>query len=291
MKFSSSSLFLASCFGFFLLVLSFSACDEPEPEPAYLIVEGAIDPNTGETDEDLAIFEVWLFVDSVFLGAYDLPARIPILTTGSATIELSWGIRQDGRSQVPEAYPFYTTIVQTLDLIPGNTINLGTLPVTYTSETNIIINEDFEPGGQPAFPIILTGTGGIQVSTQDVYQGQGSGKITLTEANPTVEVASRESFTGLTDQMRGNVWIEINFRSDVPVIWGVTGVLPGMGFSRFYDPGFVASTRWQKIYLNVTAPVGTSTLEAYNFGLFTTLNGTELTEANVFLDNIKVLYL
>lgn len=274
-----------------LLLFLLVACDKSEPEPAYLLVEGALSTETGEREDALAIMEVWLFVDGTFLGAYDLPARIPVLTTGSAEVELRWGIRQDGRSQVPDIYPFYTPILRTLDLAPGSTTDLGILPVTYSPETNIIINENFEPGIQRVFTDIVRGESGVEVTTEDVYQGQASGKITLSPDNTVVEIASRSTYSGLTDLMRGNVWIEVTFRSDVPVIWGVVGLLPGQGFSRFYDPGFNPSTTWRKIYFNVTAAVGTSLLENYNFALFTSVADAEVMEGNVFLDNIKVLYL
>jgi hypothetical protein len=254
-------------------------------------VEGALSTETGERETDLSISEVWLTVDGIFLGAYDIPARIPVLTAGLATVDLRWGIRQDGRTQFPDIYPFYEPILRTIDLVPGSTINLGILPVSYSAETNIIINEDFEPNNQRSFTDILAGESGLVASTENVYQGEASGKITLTPGNQTVEIASRDVYSGLTDFMRGNVWIEVTFRSDVPVIWGVVGILPGVGLSRFYDPGFNPSDTWRKIYFNVTGAVGNSLLEEYNFSLFTSINGAEITSGNVFLDNIKVLYL
>lgn len=274
-----------------LLLLLLVACDKSEPEPAYITVEGALSTETGEREVDLAVMEVWIFVDDTFLGAYDLPARIPVLASGTTEVELRWGIRVDGRSQVPDIYPFYEPILRTIDLVPGSTTDLGVLPVTYSAETNIIINENFEPGSQRIFTDIIRGEGGLEVSTENVYQGQASGKITLSPDNIAVEVASRDTYSGLTDQMRGNVWIEVTFQSDIPVIWGIVGILPGSGFSRFYDPGFNPSTTWQKIYFNVTAAVGTSLLEDYNFSLFTSVADAEVMEGTVFLDNIKVLYL
>ncbi|MEM9836072.1 MAG: hypothetical protein AAF828_06195 [Bacteroidota bacterium] len=274
-----------------LLLCFMMACDDPEPQPAFIVVEGVENTSTGENADDLSITEVWLFTNGDFLGAYAIPARIPVLLTGTTAVEIRLGVRQDGRSIVPEIYPFYRTFNRTVDLQPGVETNLGTIPVSYTTETNFALSEDFEPGRPRVFTEVITGETGAVASSETVYQGTASGKITLTDDVRTVEIATAESFSDLTSFSVGNVWVEVNYLSDVPVIWGIVGIAPGAGFTRIYDPGFNPSSEWNKIYFNLTGVVGNSMLDSYNFALTAFMNDPEQTMGTVFLDNIKVLYL
>ena len=89
----------------------------------------------------------------------------------------------------------------------------------------------------------------------------------------------------------GQVWLEVDFRSDASVIWGVVEpVFPGESPRRFYDPGFIGQTNWTKIYFNLTEVIVLSDLPQYRFGLTAFLNDLEQDSGTIYLDNIKVLY-
>jgi nicotinamide riboside kinase len=102
-----------------------------------------------------------------------------------------------------------------------------------------------------------------------------------------VEVASAESFSGLTD-VRNYVWLEMDFRSDANGQWGATGA-NGIDIIRFFDAGFRPRTEWTKVYFNLTETIIESTLDEYRFNL-TTLLPPELSEGAVYLDNIKLIH-
>lgn len=266
-------------------------CDEPEPEPAYITIDGVEEATSGFDQDDLSITEAWVFADGTFLGAYEFPARVPILLSGETSIEVRMGIRQNGILLTPDIYPFYAPVVRQLDLVPGTTQALGVLPVTTAPETQFALSEDFEPGRNRVFTSLLTGQSGIEVITQGAYQGAGSGRIDLDADQPVVEIATDMSFSGLTGLDRGNVWLEVTYRSDVPVVWGVVGIDPATGFQRSYDPGFNPSNDWNKIYFNLTSSIIFSELANYSFALTAFLDENGVSSGSVFLDNIKVLYL
>ena len=61
------------------------------------------DPGQGSENQNLS--EVWMYADSLFLGAYPVPSRIPVLGSGGLTLEFFAGIRENGQATSPVIYP------------------------------------------------------------------------------------------------------------------------------------------------------------------------------------------
>lgn len=270
--------------------LSFTGCPaDLEVIPAFITIDGfdlqtpALGPSTSD------ISEVWVFAgaNNNFIGAFPLPARIPISRTGSTALRFEPGVKQNGVSVTPEIYEFYTPVLRTLELVPGETIDMGTPVIGYRPEAKLAIFETFEAGFTRAFSQRVRGDTSIIVTQEVVRTGDFSGKIYLSDDNPLVEVASTESFSGLTD-VRNYVWLEMDFRSDANGQWGATGA-NGIDIIRFFDAGFRPQTEWTKIYFNLTETIIESTLEEYRINL-TTLLPPELSEGAVYLDNIKLIH-
>lgn len=273
-----------------LLLLLSPSCNPAEEEPAYITIDGVVENSSGLDAAALAITEVWVFANSTFLGAYALPARIPLLLSGETEIEVRMGIRVNGVNETPDTYPFYAPVLRTLDLIPGDTHPLGILPVSYGSNATFLIQEDFEVGTPRVFTQLLVGQRGIETDNTTVFQGNGAGQIRLDEDNPAVEIVSEQLYSNLTSLSQGNVWLEVSYLSEVIVLWGIAGSQPGQPLDRIYDLGFRPRSNWQKIYFNLTRIIVTSDLESVNFGLRTFLSETNEGSGNVWLDNIRVIY-
>lgn len=271
-----------------LLLLLFSGCPaERELAPAFVLVEDfrLETPGLGAATEDIT--EVWVFADETFIGAFPLPARIPVPQVGTTAIRLEAGVRQNGISTTPEIYEFYTPVSRNLELVPGETIDLGVLEIGYRADVQFAVFENFEPGIPRAFTDQVVGTAPLEVSAERIRSGEFSGRLVLNTDNQLVEIATQDRLSGLTD-VRPYVWLELDYFSDVPVVWGVTGNL-GVEPIRVFDPGFNARAGWTKIYFNLSEIIVRSTLEEYQL-IFSALlpNGEE--EGTLYLDNIKLLY-
>jgi len=265
-------------------------CNDAEPQPSFLEIEGirfTTSPSQGSASQNIT--ELWVFADNVFLGAYDIPARVPLLNAGTTEIRVEFGVRQNGIAQVPEIYEFYAPVSRTVDLIPGETTNLGTLDVVYRNDINFALLEDFESSRQRVFTDLLVGTATLEASDENVFEGAASGRIELTSDLPSVEIATLADFTGLITGF-ANVWLEVDVLAQGPVVWGVAGNVPGSGLQRFYGPGSLPNTEWTKIYFNLTQTIFNSDLDTYSFALNAFINPTELETGLIFLDNLKVLY-
>lgn len=281
------------------LLVAFSACqDEHAAEgiPAYLHlepIEVAASPAQGSSSS--RITEAWLTVDGQFLGAYRMPTLAPVLARGEREISILAGIKDNGLASAPEVYPFYSPYRLTLDLQPNEVDTLQPI-VRYTDNTRFAFIDDFESGA-PLFGDLRIGTdvNRLRPSDADVFEGRFSGLIVLDTLNPVVELATLSRFRDLTARAP-SVYLEVNYRSDVPVVWGVIGYRdgePGNGTSIF-EPGFLAREDWNKIYFNLSSLFTLGDFDEYQVALQAAIplenNVFTLKQASIWLDNIKLVH-
>lgn len=279
---------LPLCFAL-VAVLGFSSCPaDLEMAPAIITVDNLIfDAGNFPGGSTADITEVWAFNGNEFIGAFPLPARIPLLAAGPTEIRLEAGIRQNGISSTPDFYEFYTPVERTLDLVPGEVIDLGSPTMTYRNDVQFGFIEDFEPARDRVFTNIIRGTLGLTAQQEVVRSGSFSGRIAMGEDNAEVLLSTDPTFRDLLET-RPYVWLEVDFRSDAPTRFGISGN-DGFETVRFFDPGFFPQSQWTKIYFNLSETIFRSGLEEYRFELNSILP-EDLMEGDVYLDNIKLLY-
>lgn len=285
---------------YILTIISFTAltaCDIINPAediPAYIYVE-AFQLNTDSRSEGTnssKIEEVWLSVNGNFLGAYTLPALIPILETGTQNITLNAGIKDNGISATPEIYPFYEGSEVQVDLRPNEVDTLRPV-IGYLDNTRFSFIEPFNNDNH-LFQDLRAGNdfNRIQISAEGAFEGS-SAHIQLNEDNPLVELATVNPYRDLTTQ-GFVVYLEVNFRSDVIVVFGVQGFSNGVAGAPIFDPGFLPSDTWNKIYFNITPLVFGNDFDEFKI-LFQAILPNEngvftQNEANIWLDNIKLVH-
>jgi hypothetical protein len=285
--------FLRRAFPQIILLISFlflGACDETEPIPAYLQIDTfdlQLEAAT-QGSESNKITDVWVTVDGLFLGVYDLPATVPVLAAGDVEVRLEAGVLENGRSVTPNIYPFYEPFVRNLTLVPEQTTTVAA-STTYRANTQLAFIENFEPDQPRVFTIDWFGLPELTVTEEVVFEGQASGELRLDENSPLVVIATEFDFSDLLSQTNPNVWLEVNYRSTAAVAWGVVGIRT---FSpvEVFNVGFVPNEEWNKIYLNLGQSIFDSDLEEYGIALQAFLSVQGQTEAVVYLDNIKLLY-
>lgn len=290
---------------FYILIiglLGFAACDIINPEeqiPSYVTIEPIIlqTNSLNEGSASAKITEGWLFVDGEFIGSYSLPATVPVLYSGEHTLRVQAGIHDNGQNSVPEIYPFYENFELVTNLNPNEETILSPV-IGYQSNVEFAFIEDFETGGhifvddRDANPDTK-----VELTTEDVFEGERSGKIVLTTANSFIEVATDfdKLFDGLQDD-QVFVYVEVNYKSDAPVLWGVIGYDDNLFTTPVpvYDPGFNAKDEWNKIYFNFSSILFNENFSAYQFALTAGLpseNGAfTMDRAEILLDNIKVVH-
>lgn len=279
---------------------TWSACEIINPAediPAYVYVE-ALDLVTDTLTEGSAshrITEAWITIDGEFIGAFPLPALVPVLKSGMQRLYIEAGIKDNGISASPEIYPFYEPVEIDVDLKPA-LIDTIRPEVRYRPGIRFSILEGFE-GTSHAFQDLRNGNEAarMQLSSTGAFEGQRSGLIQLDTANSLIELATLVGFRDLAANGIF-VYLEMNYRSDVPVVFGLIGKNDGIfgNEQAIYDPGFAPREQWNKIYFNLTAMVLEGNFDEYRVGLVASLpleNGKfTRNEAQIWLDNIKLVH-
>jgi hypothetical protein len=284
-------------------MLLMTGCDkEDEPVPAYLTI-GAFQLEVtnydihGSISQSITNAKVFL-VDKATgnthqLGTLTLPATVPVLLSGEVELNVDPVIKANGNSLYLGIYPFYERYTTTLDLAPNADVSVQ--PVTrYKPETVFEFIEDFEGNGhlfqddRDENPLTF-----IENSSEDVFEGQFSGKATLDTANTFIVVGTNQKYF-LDFSQVGKVFMEVNYKTDIPLEFGVLAVDAIGDESPNFEFVVLPKYEWNKIYFDMTNLVATSSQNEFFFvirGILPFENGQYTPEvATVWLDNIKLLH-
>jgi len=270
----------------------FSSCKEENLEPgipAFVYVE-AFDFNTNyptQGTKGQQIKDVWVYADGATVGAFELPANIPILKNGTGELRLEAGIEINGIATTRINNPFFEPIViDDFVFIPDSSIKVS--PSSYYREnTEFVWLEDFE---DPSVSLDTTNLGGsagiIRVGGEEAFERNYSGKITLDSEHTKFEAAT---FDGFVLPVTGRpVLLEMNYKNDhffaVGIIEESLSQVIKSDIMYLY-----ASDDWNKIYINFTDKVRNSSASTFKV-LIRTYIDDETSEANIYLDNLKLMY-
>ncbi|NRB49549.1 MAG: hypothetical protein HRU41_17855 [Saprospiraceae bacterium] len=283
----------SSLLSLIVLAIFGSSCELINPAediPAFLYIEPftfEVNPAAhGSASADIT--EVWVTVDGDFLGVYPLPANVPVLAEGRANVRLEAGIHDNGIRATPNIYPFYEAFVREVELGPNETDTLRPT-TTYRSNARFAFIENFETGSR-VFTEQFEGQNGLTSTNDIIFEGNQSGLITLTQSDDFIQLGSEQIYAGLTDNSP-RVYLEMDYRSEVPVVWGVLGFTSTGPGEPILQPGFRESNDWNKIYFDLSLLILQGNFSGHRILLQANLpNGSSLEEAKVYLDNIKLLH-
>lgn len=191
--------------------------DSWEGPPHFLHVDSIqLQTETGEGEATSRIEEVWVYTETDVLGAFPLPADIPLSPYelgNTAELTLSAGIRANAISSTRQPYPFYDAVKTQLNLTYGGRDTVS-LTVGYTELTEVVIAEDFETANR--FQASATSSADL-VRTENpdwVLDGGGSGLVVLDANHHTLISATNEQEYQL--QSNGPVWLELDYACTQP---------------------------------------------------------------------------
>jgi hypothetical protein len=162
-----------------LLALVMSACNIINPDeslPAYIhIDEFEFESTQGFGSASENITEIWAYSNDQLLGAYDLPADIPVIDLGTTNILLRAGIKNNGISATRIQYPFYTDYRQDVSLEAFETDTIRPY-FTYKEISPMAFADDFDSGTLFVMEASSQGEFVVTNDTENVFEGNGSGK-------------------------------------------------------------------------------------------------------------------
>src|SRR5690606_1839939 len=91
-------------------VLALASCsvldNKEEGVPTYIRIDDiGFETTEGQGTDDHKITHAWVYANDQFVGAYEVPALVPVLNQGNTEIKVSGGIEYNGISAYPGVYP------------------------------------------------------------------------------------------------------------------------------------------------------------------------------------------
>lgn len=279
---------------FLFICVMFTNCtltDSEQPLPAYLeITDVNISTSQFQGDPTHKITDVWAYADNQLLGVFELPCKIPVLTNRETTEFLIFpGFRNNGERSRSFTYNLMDQLRFTETMAAGDVIQKS-LTFSYKDDVKFDFIEGFE-GGSHIFTRDLDDDeiSRIVTTTEDKKSGAQSGKISLTEENPLISVASLFEYSR-DDNAGLDSYFEMDYKNDIPFFVGALYQQEGQLVSQ---PLIVLnpSDEWNKIYIDFTSILSSPVIDNYSVYITTDLESLPESTGTIYLDNLKFVHL
>jgi hypothetical protein len=282
-----------------LLVALFTGCDKFEGSqtvPSYIHV----DTLSFTTEYYLQgtpvqrFVDVWVYVDDDLIGAWQMPATIPILSEGAHKLSLMPGVLVNGMTGIRAYYPCVVPIIKPdFEFVPDSIINVTGIS-QYYDNASFVWMEDFEDGSLSIHPTNASDTGIYRTQPANApgayldENSQFSGISYLDKTRDFLELVSDDgNGEGFYIDRGDYAVLEIQYKTDVPITVGMYITTQDLTVEDRSYIGLNPTDTWKKVYVNFT-PVINETTSALDFKIYLQAGlGTTLSSAEVMLDNIK----
>lgn len=276
------------------LALGLGSCNvinpvEPKPTIVHLQpFDFHIEPGQGSGNNK--IIETWVNANGSFLGVFTPPVDIYYLDQGQTRFTFYPGIRNNGIASDPIQYPIFA--VDSFEFLSAEGVDIDIQPVTsYKPGTVFSLLADFELSNSFTDNRDTVSASNLIRSSVDVFEGQFSGQMVLSDEAYFIEVGHAVPMSGLPIDGKPT-YLEIRYKSEIEFSIGVLGIaLDGQSSSNFFYL-VRPSPEWNMLYIELTDKIVESDFPAYKI-LFRSLypDGSTEPQYNIFLDNIKVVHL
>lgn len=279
--------------GYFLVFLLLFSCAKEQPKVSWLRIESFVleenlfaQNDQGELTHSFT--EAFVNMDGKYLGAFQLPIKIPIIGEGQHEILILPGVINNGISGTKRRYPFVEPYTVNVNLLLEDTISIT--PVTrYYKETRFLI-EDFESA---VLKLETDGSSLASVVKADdpaiLQWGNSYGAILL---NPTDSLFIGYTNFGQSLPKQGaEVYLEMDYMNSNSLL---TSVL-SFSSSTFNDDIHIQINPqdvpvWKHIYLDLKEIISFRMSSTTNEQGLTAILDESGTSKYIYLDNIKVVY-
>lgn len=278
---------------FYLPLIFVSACkDNPEQIPAYLNLKPfEVSAPGGAAWQKIT--DGWVYANGQYLGAYTLPALVPVLAEGETEIIVFPGVKENGIEGTPNIYPYLARFTKNYTLTGGQTTVVQAV-TDYDPKNKYpfgVGRGDFDGG---SFIALENRDSDGALDVQLTTDGALAGKCILMVADtshPIMDVAT-EKMENLPTLGAPEVWLEMEYQTDVPFF---LYLLSGANEKNKPVFQFNLSENWNKIYINLTSAIVDTqeseqrlyfrlSLPKDSAGKYTQNSGT------VRIDNVKVVH-
>lgn len=251
-----------------------------------LLPNSEIQMDEGELTHDIS--QVFVNLNGEAIGAFELPAKIPLIAEGNNNLVLIPGVINNGIGETKIRYPFYQNYSVTLDLQLEDTVTVE--PTTKHLDNVKFLIEDFE---SPAMNFETD-----ESSKAELYRDNDPSILKYGNFYGRYDLNDQDSiFTGLTrfeeswPKQNQEVYLELDYMISNSIL---TSVL-SFGNNNFFEDINVqvmprGEPEWKKIYIALREIVSFRNNAPLNEAAFTSILDEPGKETYVILDNIKIVF-
>ena len=278
--------------GLMLFSGMFSACNIVNPAesiPTYIQIDSVtlqsvVPEKHGSVSHKIS--DVWVYYNLQLLGAFELPAKVPVIANGKGQLQILAGIWDNGLSGTRVKYPFYTVDTFSFTAQPGKSIAY-TPTFRYRTADQPIIKyfvENFEQGN--SFMPLAGDTSLVRTNNlNEVFEGTWSGKMYMRDTDATAQCITSQAFSIPPSK---EAYLELNYKNDVPfdvrmeVFWNGSTIRSDIISLR-------ERSTWNKAYLRLGGFASTYQNGQFKFYIRSSLPAGR-TDGTILIDNFKVIY-
>lgn len=261
--------------------------------PSYLQIDTASIIASGlQGTSSHKITDIWVYSGNEYLGTYELPAKFPILKSGKTDFRFYAGIKMNGINETRVAYDFLKIITQNVKLQHDSVSVVHHLKFTYADNVVFAWAENFEQ-----YNLSLDSTSRSEVNFSRValpelatvfpYElNEYAAKVVITDETSLFECQSHDALKLPNNGKQA--FLELNYKSNNHFTVGIVAI--GAVEKQHAILGVNPSKTWNKIYINLTSALSSNS-DASKFRIFFTASKTtDEPQAEIYLDNIKVIH-
>lgn len=275
-----------------ILFITISSCEKfsgDQTIPAYLDID-SIYLSTDYYSEGTSsqrITDAWVYADDEFLGAFELPARLPVLKSGIHHLKIWPGIKRNGIAATRVSYEFYSPVSKDVNLMMDSTSRMGVLKTTYQSSASFVWKEDFE-NVSVTLDTTNRSTAYVQRTSAGsplTFEGNHSGMVVMDSIHDFFECQTHAEYSIPPSP----VFLEMNFNTTNTLVVGAFTY----GSTTLYQTPVITlnptNGQWKKIYIDLSTTLnaysGMTTYRVY----FNAFKDAGLKESTILFDNFKVV--
>lgn len=277
---------------FILSIVSCAKLDRVEPIPVYLHIDkinfsDSLATTQFEPEGFQKFSDAWVYVDEELVGVYEMPTTFPVLVAeGKHLVMIRPGIIKNGIASTRTAYEFVKSDTGTYTLHVGKIDTLKP-KTSYTSFSQFKFIEDFESPNLQFDTTFRSQTAITRISGADVFKGQYSGQVLLTDSLKHFDMETTNKFS-IPVNNANSIYLELNYWTDAPIVLGMYFNTAG-SISDVSKILIKENTGWNKIYVDISEEV--KARQGANFSVYMTAdipNG--LKSARILIDEFKLVY-
>lgn len=236
--------------------------------------------------------DVWVYVDGTSLGTWELPCKIPILSSDSTRITLYPGVKMNGVSTTRPRYPFVDGVTKFLNLKGGEVLNIDDITFKYSSATKFEWIENFTRDYNSVFSASTEGgINFVHITDPDNFSNR-IGMLALEDSVTEFEVISSNMTFG--NKLPSSVFLEMDYRCDIEEAEVSVSMLIDKSTTSVTttEPLVIvnAGPEWKKIYINLTQSIARNSVNAIKYRVQLAGGRDDNNPVHFYFDNMKVIY-